>query len=113
MLRACLAIAAGLMLHFPALAHSSDGGMTYSAYCCSGDEATGDCFAIPDSSVKAGPSGWTVTLYRGQHRVVKSAIVKHFVPYGEAKPSTDGRFHACLHPSEGTMRCFYAPPPGS
>ncbi len=104
-----LAIAAGLMMLVPAKAHTSHGGMTYSAYCCSGDQHTGDCFEIPDSSVTPVQGGWRVVLRKGQHRMVKSPVVEHFVPYGSELKATDGRYHACLHPSEDTMRCFYAP----
>jgi hypothetical protein len=109
MAKLALALAAGMMMLVSAQAHTSDGGMTYSAYCCTGDAATGDCFEVPDSAVKAGEGGWTVTLQKGQHRMVQSPVVQHFVPYGTEKKATDGRFHVCLFPNESTLRCFYAP----
>jgi hypothetical protein len=106
----CVLASVGLALMVTiARAHSSDGGMTYSAFCCTGDAATGDCFEVPDSTVKPIEGGWRVTLRKGQHRMVTSPVVEHFVPYGTEKKATDGKYHVCLFPNEKTMRCFYAP----
>ncbi len=83
--------------------------MTYSAYCCTGDAVTGDCFEVPDSAVIPVEGGYHVTLRKGQHRMVKSPAVQHFVAYDKALRSTDGKYHVCLHPDERTLRCLYAP----
>ena len=93
---------------FSAYGHTSRGGHDYDPYCCN----SRDCAEIPEDSVVAGPNGWIVTLRKGQHPMVVSEVVRHVVPYKEARPATDGRFHACLFPNETTMRCFYSPPSG-
>lgn len=38
--------------------------------------------------------------------------VKEFIPYSKSQPSPDGAFWRCKKP-DGSMRCFFAPPPGS
>ena len=84
----------------------------YDPNCCNGDSETGDCQAIPETSVTSTPGGFIVTLRPGDHRLV---TVEHTwtVPFGEVKwDFPDGRFHACLWPTEYTLRCFYAPPMG-
>ena len=91
----------------PAAAHKAKSGMAYEAWCCSGK----DCAEIPDESVSAGPDGWVVTLWPGQHPMVTKPIHR-VIPYRTARPSEDGRFHLCLWPTEADDRCFYAPPQG-
>jgi hypothetical protein len=53
--------------------------------------------------------GYRVTLNPGDHHMVTHQHV-FFMPTSEAKVSTDGSYHACLFPTEDTLRCFYAPP---
>lgn len=96
-------------------AHTSHGGMEYSAYCCSGSSGgvaqanTGDCQPIPSKSVKVTSRGYEVTLTVGDHHMV-TRDHKWVVPFADAKVSTDGEYHGCLFPTEDTLRCFYAPP---
>lgn len=89
-----------------AIAHS-DGGQEYSSFCCSGS----DCAPIPATAVTAGPNGWRVTLGPGDHPLARNQV-SHLVPYGTERRAVDGRYHACLFPTEQTLRCFYAPPQG-
>jgi hypothetical protein len=89
-------------------AHSARSGMACDPWCCNAQ----DCAEIPGHAVTEVRGGWRITLKRGEHPMVKSASVSHFVALGDARPSDDGRFHACLYPDENTMRCFYAPPGG-
>lgn len=96
---------------FPAVAHEAQTGMVYEPFCCNGDANTGDCFQIPSETVKAGPDGYQVTLRPGDHPLV-TAPQSWIVPYKDARPATDGAFHACLFPKETDMRCLYAPGQG-
>lgn len=83
------------MLAGPALAHS-----WYPAECCSDR----DCYPVPIERVKTVPGGWLVES-------------NAFIPYANARPSPDGRFHICrredgkgdlINPS-GQPACFWAP----
>ena len=103
-----LALVAGLLALAPVAAHQSRGGFDYDPWCCNG----GDCSELPEEAVVAGPEGWIVTLRKGEHPMVKSAIVRHVIPYKAARPSGDGKFHLCLYPTEAEARCFYAPAQG-
>ena len=94
-----------------AQAHEAQSGMVYEPFCCNGDANTGDCFQIPSETVKAGPDGYQVTLRPGDHPLV-TAQQSWVVPYKDARPATDGAFHACLYPKETDMRCLYAPGQG-
>ncbi len=91
----------------PAVAHQAKSGMAYEAWCCNGK----DCAEIPDTAVTAGPEGWVITLWPGQHPMVTRPIHR-VIPYQAARRSEDGRFHLCLWPTEADDRCFYAPPQG-
>jgi len=84
----------------------------YSAYCCRGEV---DCEPIPETAVKITSRGYQVTLRPQDHRmlVTEPAPRSYLIPFSEAKQSPDGRYHACIYPSPDTLRCFYAPPPGS
>jgi hypothetical protein len=98
--------AALILIAFLAMGHS-DGGQVYDPWCCNHR----DCAPIPASAVTAGPDGYRVTLRPGDHPLVRSPV-SHLVPYGTERRADDGRYHACLYPSQDTMRCFYAPPQG-
>lgn len=88
-------------------------GMVFDPYCCNGNSTTGDCQEIPQSSVRAAPGGYQVTLRPGDHpKVVKQAHT-YFVEQSKVRPSTNGLFYGCVYPTEDTLRCFYAPPPGA
>lgn len=84
----------------------------YDPYCCNDK----DCQPIKGTSVKETAAGYEVTLSPAEHIGLKKEDKAHtyVVRYGDAKPSPDGAFHACILPyMPDTMRCFYAPVPGS
>ena len=89
-----------------ALAHS-DGDQHYDPWCCNQK----DCAPIPASAVTAGPDGWRITIRPGDHPLARNAVT-HLIPYGQERRATDGRHHACLFPTEQTLRCAYTPPRG-
>ena len=91
----------------PAHAHSF-----YSTYCCRGEV---DCEPIPETAVKITARGYLVTLRPTEHRMLvnEPGPRTYLIPFSEAKPSPDGRYPACIYPGPDTLRCFYAPPPGS
>lgn len=93
-------------------AHTTDMGWKYDTYCCNGDSVTGDCQEIPREAVTPIDGGWRIVLMPGDHRLVTK---RHEFTWThvQTKPSPDGRFHACLWPSENVLRCFYAPPFGA
>lgn len=93
-----------------AKAHEAMAGWAYDPDCCNGNSTTGDCQQIPDTSVTEGPNGFTVTLHPGDHRLVTRDHV-WVVPLKSVRwDAPDGHYHACLWPTEDTLRCFYAPP---
>lgn len=102
-------LAASLFAFVPAFAHDAPSGMKYDAFCCNGDNHTGDCQPITARSVKVTSAGYVVTLGPGDHRLV-TVSHRYVVPFADARASTDGEYHACLYPTEDTLRCFYAPP---
>lgn len=102
----CAALTILLLLQAMAYAHED-----YAPWCCNGDGKTGDCQRISSKLVKPVDGGWSITLRPGDYRLVTQE--NHYsVRQQDARPSKDGEFHACLFPSEHTMRCFYAPPMG-
>jgi hypothetical protein len=100
------ALALACAVASPSFSHS-DGDQTYDPWCCN----TRDCAPIPASAVTAGPNGWRVTIRPGDHPMARNAVT-HFVPYGSERRADDGRHHACLFPTEQTLRCLYVPPQG-
>lgn len=108
MIRLLFSLALLWVLQATVAAHTSKGGHVYDPYCCNGT----DCAEISDDAVTAGPEGYVITLRKGDHPMVTSPMVRHVVPYREARPSTDGKWHVCLYPNENTVRCFYAVPGG-
>lgn len=84
----------------------------YDPYCCRGEV---DCEPIPEASVKITARGYFVTLRPSEHRMLVSepGPRTYLVPFSEAKPSPDGRYHACIYPGPDTLRCLYAPSPSS
>jgi len=103
-----------LALAFAAVAnaHQAPSGWTYPAWCCN----AGDCGELPRGSVRAGPTGWVVTLRPGSNPNVPPDAEPYTVtvPYShpEIRESPDGRFHLCLYPTPRDVRCFYAPSGG-
>jgi len=93
-------------------AHMAQTGWQYEAWCCNGNGHTGDCQQIPMDSVKPVQGGWQITLKPGDHRLVTKRNV-YFKSYSDTRISPDGFPHACLFPTEATLRCFYMPPFGS
>jgi hypothetical protein len=99
---------AGVAFFEEAMAHGPDGSWTYPPACCRGDELGGDCEKIPNGTVREDKAGYIVTLQPGDHRRV-SRPHRYVVPYGSAITSGDGNYHACLHPTEVNLNCFFAP----
>src|SRR5436190_24061901 len=64
-------------------------------WCC-GDI---DCVVIPESRVHPNGIGYDLILERSET-----------VPYPETLPSQDGQYWRCQR-SDGSRRCFFAPPP--
>jgi len=95
-----------------ASAHHAPSGMAYDPWCCNGDGSGGDCAPIPSASVTVTHDGYRIVLRRGDHPRVHVTHVWHR-SFMTTRTSTDGRYHACLFPSEYQLRCFYAPPVGS
>lgn len=107
-LAAILALAAA-----PAMAHEAPEGWVYDAICCNGTAHAGDCAPIPDSAVTVAPDGVHVTLNPGDHRRVRWTQSYAPVPYDKLRQSPDEHYHACLYPSQETLRCLYQPRMGS
>lgn len=93
-----------------ASAHNAPMGWRYDGFCCNGDGHNGDCQQIPTQSVKVVKGGYEITLNPGDHRLVTKPHT-FFVDQRNVRDSGDDYFHACLYPTEDTMRCFYAPKP--
>lgn len=91
-----------------ATAHGPEGSWAYPPACCRGDARGGDCERIPEGSVRESKSGYVVTLQPGDHRRV-SRSHHYLVPYDSVIRSGDGHYHACLHPTEDDLNCFFAP----
>ena len=64
--------------------------------CCGQD----DCDQIPASRVESTPLGYRLPDFGMT------------IPYRQATPSLDGKFWLCRS-DRATMRCFFAPPPGT
>jgi hypothetical protein len=93
--------AALLALGSVALAHDlwiNRGGYRNLAgeWCC----GEGDCFVVPGEKVSITASGYVLRE------------LGEVVPFSEAQPSPDGAFWRCRR-SDGTRRCFFAPPPST
>lgn len=95
----------------PAWPHQTASGMIFDARCCRGNSITGDCQPIPASSVTPIDGGLQITLAPGDHPLVTRVHVFQ-IEQGKVLPSTDGRYYACLWPSEDHLQCLYAPPTG-
>lgn len=111
---ASLAIAGALVLLAPASAH--DSWISHRAlrpaageWCC-GD---GDCGIIDRGAVHATPAGYRIdgfmTIFGTAAGDVRVEL-HETVPYSQAQPSPDGEFWRCKR-TDGTRRCFFAPPP--
>lgn len=64
---------------------------------CCGKE---DCVSIDAKLVTISPRGYEIAEY------------KDVIPFTEALPSEDGKYHRCHNPV-GSLRCFFAPGQGS
>lgn len=102
---ACMLIAISSV----AEAHHAPSGFKYEAFCCNGDDETGDCQPIRSETVHPNGAGYQITLKPGDHRLATRQHV-FLVPQSKTLESPDGLFHLCLFPNEDTVRCFYAPP---
>ena len=95
----------------PARAHEAMSGWAYPASCCSGV----DCAQIEPSTVKETSGGYVVTVAPGSHPMWRSdrpAPLVVRIPYRDAKPSPDGRWHICLN-GAGDLLCFFSAQGGS
>jgi len=95
----------------PAGAHTSKHGMKYDSWCCNGSAVNGDCQEIPDSAVEFVPGGYRVTLAPGEHKLVTRPH-SYFKRADKVRFSTDGHYHACLWPTQDSLRCLYVVPMG-
>jgi hypothetical protein len=100
-----LILALALTIAAPAGAHQSSKGMHYDSWCCNG----GDCDEIPGEAVKAEGSYFVITLNPGDHPLVTKTHT-YEIHMLKVRPSKDGLHHACLWPTEETLRCLYKPP---
>lgn len=98
----------GVLFAFDVMAHDAKLGWRYDAYCCNGNEHSGDCQQIPSRSVKIVQGGYQLTLVPGDHRLLTRDHVFKF-PQRSTRRSQDSEYHLCLFPDENTPRCFYAP----
>ena len=87
-------------------ATAARGHSFYDPLCCNGQ----DCAPVPDGAVRATRAGWAVTLRPGDHPEITKPL-SAVVPFAEARPAEDGRFHVCIWPRD-TLRCLYVPPGG-
>lgn len=101
-----LAIAAAAL--FLAWAQHARAHDFYDPWCCNDK----DCQPIAADSVKVTRQGYVVSLREGQHIGLKpgAGSMSYLIPFKDARPSPDGKFHACIMPWQvEVMRCFYAP----
>ncbi len=89
-------------------AHEAHSGWKYEAYCCNGNEHTGDCQMISTKNVRVTSNGYEISLKAGEHRLVTKNHA-FSVPQNQTRRSQDEEYHLCLYPNEDTLRCFYAP----
>jgi hypothetical protein len=94
-----------------ARAHTTASGVPYPTRCCWSPEAApagraGDCDEIPTERVKVSAAGYVVTLYPGDHPMVKEPIT-FVVPYEKVENSLDGAYHVCFK-ADMSVRCFFA-----
>jgi hypothetical protein len=93
-----------LLLAGPASAHEF-----YSGWCCN----QRDCAPIPVSSVSTTREGYVIVLHPGDHPMV-TVEQRFVVPLDqEMTVAPDGRWHVCLYPTQGQLRCVYRPQVGS
>jgi len=95
----------------PAYAHSAMSGWTYPIECC----ALNDCAEIAPGAVQETPAGYVVTVHPGTHPMwgkERPAPLVVRIPYRDAKPSPDGKWHLCIGPS-GNALCFFSVVGGS
>lgn len=97
--------AGSLLALFLALTKCAPAHEWYPWECCAGH----DCAALPAESVRTGPAGYTVIIAPGGHPQWgkdRPTALTLTVPYRDAKPSPDGKFHICLNP-QGALLCFF------
>lgn len=73
--------------------------------CCSQQ----DCAPLDQTNVRVGVNGYAVIIPPGSHPQwgsEKTEALLLTIPYKQAKPSPDGKFHICLNPS-GQLLCFF------
>ena len=112
MTRAFLALA---LLAASAHAHQAPSGWAYPQTCCGGDPTGqvphGDCYPVPDATVREVRGGYVVTLRPGDHPFAHQTITAE-IPHGDDRlmPSGDDRKHVCI--VGGRVRCLFIPPGG-
>jgi len=89
-------------------------------WCC----GIADCGMVEGTAVHAQPGGYLVDGFVSYFKEPShstgnklgpfdhSEWVREKVPYSQTQPSPDGAYWRCKRP-DGSMRCFFAPPPGS
>lgn len=97
------------------LSHNAPGGWTYDYDCCGGDPTGahphGDCYPVPDVTIREVQGGFEVTLSGRDHPLVRIPIAE-VVPHGDPRlrVSGDEKKHACV--LAGRLLCIYLPPGG-
>lgn len=77
-------------------------------WCC----GAGDCAVMDPKSVAYTRGGYSVSGMGTIDGTKRREFYHEFVPEHEAQPSPDGAFWRCKR-TDGSRRCFFAPPPGS
>jgi hypothetical protein len=93
-------LAALLLCIFGSLSVAHDNWISRGGYKNSSGETccgANDCFQVPGDAVEI--TGLGYRLFR-----------RELVPYMQSLTSQDGRYWRCQRPN-GTLRCFFAPPP--
>ena len=86
-------------------------------WCCGAE----DCGVVSPNAVHANSGGYSIrgAVTYGEGITGNAAdgpthtdSVNEVIPYSQSLPSPDGAYWRCKR-SDGTPRCFFAPPPGS
>jgi hypothetical protein len=79
-------------------------------WCC----GEGDCGVMVSGMISAGRDGYSLdaNFEIGSGEGAIREHIREFVPYSESQPSPDGAVWRCKR-SDGTRRCFFAPPPNT
>mgnify|MGYP001609192426 CR=1 FL=1 len=91
---------------------------TEGEYCC----GIADCGMIDPNAIGIRAEGYKingnvfygeeVNNYTGNRSFTHKEAYNEIIPYSKTQKSPDSSFWRCKRP-DGSMRCFFAPPPGS